>query len=92
MPAEIIAFRSEFARFFVDFPRDVEKARALGRLMACGRRTGAVMHMRFATTALAACAQTRTPVSRVAWVSGLGKVRVQAFYEGYESLARLNAA
>ena len=44
------------------------------------------MHMRFATTALAACAHQGTPVSKVAWVSGLGKASVRAFYEGYNAV------
>jgi hypothetical protein len=87
MPAEIVEFRPDLYRFFADFPRDVKNARALGELMACGRRADAVMRMGFAATTLAVCARTGAPVSRVVWVSGIDRTRVRAFYEGYKTMA-----
>ena len=85
MTAEIIEFRPDLYRFFAHFPGDLNNARALGELMAFGDRGDAVVKMGFAATALAACARTGVPAPRAAWVSGLGKARVSAFYEGYES-------
>ena len=85
MTAEIIKFRPELYRFFADFPRDLENARALGELMAFGDRGVAVVKMGFAAKALAVCARTGVAVSRVARVSGLGNARVSAFYEGYKA-------